>query len=141
MKYMKKIVLVLILVLVTACGGSKSDLINKMTKEDLIFKQEIKNICDTTLEVENKLVLSKEKNDNGDYIGSYLIYDCGDGAVYMTENEGTYKVDGETVIFLDVYQNQYKFKVDSKDTVIQLDENKNEVRTLKLSDKDTKSEK
>lgn len=137
---MKKVFLLLVVLFIAGCGNSKSDLIEKVTKEDLRFAESMENICDTTLEVENELILSKEKDESGKYKFSYVVYDCGDGAVYMTESEGTYSIKEDVVTLTDAYDNKYKFKIKSKDSIVQINEDK-EVRTLKLSDKSTKEEK
>lgn len=128
-----------ILVLV-GCGSNGADkLVEKVTKENLTFIQEQKQVCDTELTVENKIILKKDKDSDNNYTGEYQFYDCGDGAVYMTLSNGTYKIDGKTIKFKDQYNQEFTFKVTGKEEIVQLDENEKVVKTFKLS-KRTESE-
>ena len=124
----------LILVLV-GCGSNGADKLTKrITEENLVFVQEQKQVCDTELTIENKIILNKDKDADKNYTGEYQFYDCGDGAVYMTLSSGTYEIDGKTIKFKDQYNQEYIFKVTGKEEIVQLDKDENVVKTFKLSE-------
>jgi len=138
---MKKIILVLCCILLTcACDNGKSKLKNKLTKQTLTFVNTVENVCDTELDVENIIVLSKEKDSEGKYTGTYELYDCGEGAIYMTIGRGTYSVDDYKISFIDQYNNTLTFNIKSKDTIAKLDDSNKEEKTFKVTQKTTKTE-
>lgn len=134
---MKKIFLILIgvfcIVILGGCGTNSIDkLTDRITKEDLTFIEEQKSICDTELNVENKLILKKEKDSDKSYKGEYQYYDCGDNSVYMTLSNGTYTLNDNKIKFIDQYNKEYVFTITGKDEITLIDETSKETRKFKL---------
>lgn len=128
---------IVLIITLSACGSSSLD--KRITKEELVFVQEEKSVCDTELTVENKIVLKSSKDSNNKYIGEYQLYDCGDGAVYMTLSNGTYTLKNNTISFLDQYNQEYNFKITGKKEITLLDKSGKELKKFKLQ-VSTKSE-
>lgn len=134
---MKKIMLSLLcifcVIILSGCNSNESKkLAKKITNENLVFVEKQKNICDTELQIENKITLRTEKDSNEKHIAEYQYYDCGDGVVYMTLSNGTYTLNDNKIKFIDQYNKEYVFTITGKDEITLIDETSKETRKFKL---------
>lgn len=76
-------------------------------------------------QIQSNVVFSNEKDEEGNFKGSYALYECNEDNVNLETASGTYKVDDLDVTFIDSYGQELEFEITSDDTVTLKDGSKN----------------
>ena len=124
----KKIIILLVMasIILVGCGCSKKKEVVKPEeeKEEITLKlgdkeqtYKGKSMTCGGHEIQSNVVFSDEKDENGNYKGSYEFYECNDNNVNLQTAEGTYSVDDLEITFIDSYEQQLIFEATDDDTI------------------------